>query len=187
VDWYSLFKFLHVAAAIVWIGAGIGLLVLGIAAKRAQDRQAYVNVIQQVTFLGPRLFVPSAIAALVTGATAAWLMWSLSYLWIWIGLIGFAATFATGNFLIRPRSEAVAELIAGHGYSEQARDAADEILTLAKFDYLMLFVVVADMVYKPALNDWPLLLVMVIALAAGGAFFLSPVLRKPAAVRAVAR
>jgi hypothetical protein len=42
---------------------------------------------------------------------------------------------------------------------------------------VLLFTVVADMVLKPDLGDWPVLLVMVIVLAAAGAVFLSPVMR----------
>lgn len=46
----------------------------------------------------------------------------------------------------------------------------------------MLFVVVADMVYKPSLNDWPVLIAFVIVLAAAGAYFLLPTVRKASAM-----
>jgi uncharacterized membrane protein len=178
VDWYTLFKFLHVAAAIIWIGSGFGLVVLGIAARRSPDRDAYLRVIQQVIFLAPRLFVPSSLAALVFGVLAAW-MWGLGWLWIWIGIIGFAATFSTGNFLIRPRADKIGAMMASQGYSDAAAtELGEEVLAIAKFDYLMLFVVVADMVFKPGWSEWPFLLVMILVLLGGATAFLMPVIRK---------
>lgn len=185
MDWGSLFKFVHVSAAIVWIGAGVGLIVLGIAARRATDRDGYIRVIQQVIFLAPRLFVPSSIAAFVSGALTAyfngWDLTTPSNLWLWLGLIGFAATFVTGNFFIRPRAERVEKIIAAEGVgSDRGYAVSNEVLLIAQFDYLMLFLVVADMVMKPSAADWPLLLAFAIVLIGGVAYFLAPVLRKPA-------
>ena len=177
MDWYTLFKFLHVSAAIIWIGSGFGLVVLGIAAKRSPDRDAYLRVIQQVIFLAPRLFIPSSIAALVFGVLAAWML-GFGMLWIWIGLLGFAATFSTGNFLIKPRADKIAAMVAGQAYSDAAKDLGEEMLAIARFDYLMLFVVVFDMVFKPGWGEWPLLLVMFLVLVGGAAAFLTPVIRK---------
>jgi hypothetical protein len=66
--------------------------------------------------------------------------------------------------------------------SDDAVAVGHELLQLSKFDYAMLFVVVADMVFKPVASDWPVLLLMALALAAAGVVFLAPVLRpRPAA------
>ena len=177
MDWYTLFKFVHVAAAIIWIGAGFGMVVLGVAAKRAGDRDASLRVIQQVIFMAPRVFMPASIAAFVFGLIVAFLgHWNA--LWIWLGLIGFAASFVSGNFLIRPRAEQFGMRYSTEGNSDALNDLGTELLSIAEFDYVVLFVIVADMVYKPSFSDWPLLLVMVIVLAAAGAYFLAPVVRK---------
>ena len=55
-----------------------------------------------------------------------------------------------------------------------------EILTIAKFDSVLLFVVIADMVLKPEGNDWAVLVVMAIVLLVAAAVWLTPVFRKPA-------
>lgn len=120
MDFYSLFKFLHVVSVIVWLGAGFLLVLLGAIAERSRNNPDFGRIVDQVAYLSPGLFVPAAISAFVFGALTAWLGWSLSYLWIWLGLVGFVATFVTGNFVLRPRSEAIAKVVAAEGYSDRA-------------------------------------------------------------------
>jgi uncharacterized membrane protein len=177
MDFYLLFKFLHVASAIIWIGAGIGLVVLGIAADRKTDRAEFIRVIRSISFLAPRVFVPTSLATLVFGLIVVFMRWSFTELWVWIGLVGFAATFLTGNFLLKPRADRVAEITAREGASDNAMDAGRELLQLSKFDYVMLLVVVADMVFKPVAGDWPVLLLMAVVIVGAGLAFLGPVLR----------
>jgi len=177
MDYYPLFKFLHVASVIIWLGGGFALVALGVAADRARSNEQLGRVIENVAFLSPRLFVPSSLAALVFGAITAYLAWSLSYVWIWLGLAGFAATFATGIFVAAPRSAALAKVIAAEGYGDAMAASGRELLAVVKFDFVMLFVVVADMVFKPAVNDWPVLLAFAIVLLAGATIFLTPILR----------
>jgi uncharacterized membrane protein len=178
MDWYSLIKLLHVISAIIWLGGGFALVVLGIAGDRARDDEAVGRIVDHVIFLTPRLLMPAAIGAFTFGAIATWMVWSLSYLWIWIGLVGFASTFVMGFFVLRPRSEAFGKVTAAEGYSDRAIAMARDLLAHAKFDYVMMFIVVADMVFKPSLNDWPLLIVFAGVLVAGAATFLLPAMRK---------
>jgi uncharacterized membrane protein len=177
-------KFLHIAAAIVWIGAGVGLMILGLAADRATDREAVLRIINSVMFLAPRVFVPASLATLVFGAAAAWMSWGFGTLWIVLGLIGWAATFVTGNFFLKPRADRVAAIMAKEGPSDSALALGREMLTLSKFDYVMLFVVVADMVFKPTLNDVPVLVAMAVVIVVSAIAFVVPVLRRPVLVPA---
>jgi uncharacterized membrane protein len=177
MDLYLLLKFVHVIAAVLWVGAGVGLCILGIAAAATSDRDAFMRIIRNVGFLAPRLFMPASVAAFVFGFAAAWMNWGFSMLWIWIGIVGYAATFTTGNFLLRPRAERIGALIARDGVSDEAFALGHELLQISKFDYVMLFVVIADMVFKPTLADWPVLAAMAIALVAAAMAFLPPVLR----------
>jgi hypothetical protein len=52
--------------------------------------------------------------------------------------------------------------------------ACREILTLAKFDLVLLFVIVADMVLKPQPDHWLTLVVMAVVIIAAAAVFLAP-------------
>jgi uncharacterized membrane protein len=169
---YDLVKFLHVSSVIVWIGAGVGLVILGIAADRANDRDALARIVGHVIFMAPRVFIPASGSTLLFGVIAAWLQWSFADLWVIVGLIGFAITFSTGNFILKPRAEKVGEIMAREGPSDAALTLGRELLSVAKFDYVMLFIVVADMVFKPSLQDVWLLVVMAIVLIAAAALFL---------------
>ncbi len=56
-----------------------------------------------------------------------------------------------------------------------------ELLSIARFDLVLLFTVIADMVFKPDPASWLTLLVMALALLAAGMLWLMPALsRKPA-------
>ena len=176
MGWYELLKFLHVAASIIWIGAGFGLVILGIRADKAKDNAEYGRIIQNVVYLGPRVFLPASASVLVLGVIMTFMVWGFAQLWIIVGLLGFAATFGTGNFIAKPRAEEISALMAKEGYTDEVMRQGRDLLSIAKFDYVMLFVVVADMVYKPAFNNWIVLLVMVAVLVAAGYYFLQPVL-----------
>ena len=177
MDFYLLFKFLHITSAIIWIGAGIGLVFLGIAADSRTDRAEFVRVIASISFIAPRVFVPTSLATLIFGLIVAFMDWGFADLWLWLGLAGFAATVLTGNLLLKPRADRVGEITAREGVSDSAVALGRELLRLCKFDYVVLLVVVADMVFKPTAGDWQVLLVMAIAIVAAGIAFLGPVLR----------
>jgi uncharacterized membrane protein len=180
MDLYLVLKFLHVVSAILWVGVGVGLCILGIAADARSDKTGSERIIQNITYLAPRLFVPASLAAFVFGFAAAWMSWGFQVLWIWIGIVGFAATFCTGNFLLKPRADRIAEIIAREGVSENALNVGRELLRISKFDYVMLFVVVADMVFKPVAGDWIVLSLMAAAIIVAGVGFLAPLaLRGP--------
>jgi uncharacterized membrane protein len=174
MDIYLFLKFLHVSSAILWIGAGVGLCLLGIAAETRSDRDQFMRIIGNVGFLAPRLFMPASIAAFVFGFGAAWMGWGFSMLWVWIGIVGYAATFTTGNFFLKPRAERIGALIAKNGVTDEAFALGHELLQISKFDYVMLFVVVADMVFKPVAGDWLVLALMAASVIVAGVTFLGP-------------
>jgi uncharacterized membrane protein len=178
-DWYAVFKFLHIAAAICWIGGGMVLMTLGILAERRKDTASYMTVIKQVTSLATVWFIPSSLATLIFGIVASAIGGLWSEAWVILGLVGFAATFATGNFLIKPTAERIEKLDA-EGHHAAAEADAHRMLQVSKFDYVMLFSVVALMVLKPGWGDIVTLGIIAVVIAAGGVLFLRPVLSQTA-------
>ncbi len=177
VSWFAVFKYLHVAFAIVWVGGGLGLVILGARAYRANNNADFTQVLLNVVYMSTHVFIPSALISLVFGILSAWSGWSFDWLWIWLGLIGFAATFALGGLVLGPRSGKVSALIAQGGVTPEVMKQGSEILKIAQFDMVLLFVVVADMVLKPGWANWITLIVMVLVLAGAGYYFLSDILR----------
>jgi len=181
MDWYSIFKFLHVAAAVCWVGGGVILMYLGILGGRARDVEAQMTVIKQTASLATTWFIPASLGTVVLGIITATIGGLWSEAWVVLGLLGFAATFSTGFFVIRPAADAIAKLET-EGKRDLAMLHGNKLLQVSKFDYVMLFTVIADMVLKPAWSDLVLLVVMAVVLIAGAVVFLLPALSaKPAA------
>lgn len=178
MGWYTVFKFLHVVFAIAWLGGGLAQILLGMRASRAGDDAESIRVIRDVIYLASRVFIPASAGALVAGVAMVLLGRHWSEEWIILGLIGFAATFATGNFIIKPRADRLIALHEAQGATPPVVALGQEILAIAKFDFVMLFTVVADMVFKPLWSDWFVVLAMVVVIVAAALLFLRP-LRGP--------
>ncbi len=89
---------------------------------------------------------------------------------------GFAITVVTGLLVIKPRAEKLLAAIKS-GRSAEVFGPGREIVRIAKFDYVVLFTVAANMVLKPGPADTVPLAVMAAVVLAAGALFLLPVFR----------
>lgn len=180
MDWYALFKFLHVAAAVIWIGGAFVMIVLGARADRAKNDAEIVAVVRQIAWAAERIYVPASVATLIFGLVAAWLGNLWGNLWVILGLVGVAATIALGVAVLTPRAKKVEATYAASGVTPSAVAICRDILTIARFDTVLLFTVVADMVLKPEMGDWVVLAVMAVVIVAAAAVWLTPAFRKAA-------
>ena len=178
---YTIIKYIHILGAIAWIGGGVTLCALGLFAVARNDESEMLRALQSVGVLANRWFVPASLITLVCGIAMAFIanLWGEG--WVVLGLIGFAATFVTGHFGLRP----LAMKISARAEAGDMAGAAAEgkrMLQIAKFDYTMLGMVVADMVLKPQWTDFIQLGVIAGVLVVGAALFLAPLAaRTPAA------
>ena len=182
MDWYVLLKLLHVVSAVIWIGGAFVMIMLGVKADRGKDDAEFVGVVRQVAWAGERIYVPASISTLIFGVATATVGGLWSNLWVILGLVGVAATITLGVAVLTPRAKKVETGFQAGGVTPAVVATSREILTIAKFDAVLLFVVIADMVLKPETNDWAILTVMVIVLLAAAAVWLTPVFRKRAAI-----
>ena len=152
---YEFLLFLHVAAAIVWVGAGFLIAMLIFGAERSGDRVKEAGHHQDVGWLAPRLFIPASMATLVLGVLVVIDgPWSFGDLWIVIGLVGWAISFALGFFYFKPEGERIAGLVAQHGPANAEADRRIRRLNVVdRVQLTILFLVVADMVIKPTGDD----------------------------------
>lgn len=147
---YDLLQFLHVAAAVIWVGSGFGLLTLLTVMKRSGDRQTLMAASQHVETLGPRLFGPASMATLLFGVLAV-LVGDIGFteLWIVIGFAGVAVALVATAFA-NASTKRLQAAVAEHGPDHpQVAASAARTNMLHVVQLVVLFFVVWAMVVKP--------------------------------------
>src|SRR4051812_6538231 len=106
---YEFLLFIHIGATVIWVGAGLAQLVIGQRYHRDGDRAAIQRFLADQEWLAQRVFIPASLTVVVLGIALVIQSdaWTFGYLWIVIGLIGFATPFVTGLFMIKPTSERI--------------------------------------------------------------------------------
>ena len=174
MDWYAIFKALHVLCAVGWAGGGLALVVLGIRAERSGDGAGLVQVLRDGLYVVPRVLLPSSLGAVVSGVVMLFLGQNWADTWILVGIAGFLLTFSYGNFFIKPLGDRMAAMADRDGPTPAVVVQCRDMLAFIKFDAVMLLTVVADMVLKPHADDWVTLLVMGLVAIGAGVIFLAP-------------
>jgi uncharacterized membrane protein len=141
----------HILGAIVWVGGGLMLSVIGLRARRSGDIGIIRDFAQTLAYVGLRLFMPAVLVLLVTGV---WLVLSgggnFGQLWVLLALGGFglALVIAVGYL-----SGVVVELerVASQTDASVAVVGALFGRWIAGWAIVMLVLVftVWDMVFKP--------------------------------------
>ncbi len=148
---YSVYKMIHVLAAVVWVGGGATLVVLVLLTERENDPRALAALARKIDFMATRIFVPSSLLVLLFGILMM-LKGDLDWgqFWVIVGLLGFAATFLTGVLFLTPQVKKFKGLAEEKGAEAPETQAIlQRLLLVARFDIAMLLLVVADMTAKP--------------------------------------
>ena len=172
---YDLLLFLHISLVTLWVGAGMLFHILGWRADRARDEAAMRQIFDDLVALGTRFFMPVSLLVLVFGILLVLDsdFWTFDMLWIVLGFVGFAITFLTGFLWIKPQSERIQRMIEQDGgMSPRAYASARRMIVFARLDYAVLYLVIADMVFKPTGDDTWTLVIFALILLGSAAFFL---------------
>lgn len=175
MDFYSIFKFLHVLAAMAWFGGGAIMLFMAILALSKDDEAAMMNVAGRMGGLGMTWFVPAAGLTLLFGAVVATIGGLWGDAWVVLGLVGAIASFVGGHFVLRPMGENAGKLMS-EGRVAEAAVYGRQLVRFAQFDYCNIIAIIALMVLKPGWSDPLALAVIYGALAVAGFLLLG---RKP--------
>ena len=147
---YELWLFLHISAAIVWIGGAVAAQVFGVLAKRAGDPARSAAFGQDMAFIGPKVFMPAALVVLVTGVLLTEDgNWPWSEPFVWLGLVGWTLVAFTGFAYLTRAMKGVGARIAAEGPSPALGAEMNRLVLIGRVLVLVLFVVVFVMVVKP--------------------------------------
>jgi uncharacterized membrane protein len=149
--WYFLFKWIHVTFAVIWIGGGSFLTILGVRAQRSGDTGEILIIARQAAFAGEKIFAPAGLIVFLMGiAMMINTDWGWGTFWIDAGLVGYAATFITGIAVLSPLAKQIQTTAAEKGPEHPDTIAViNKILLIARVDIALLLLVIADMVTKP--------------------------------------
>lgn len=150
MTWYEFWTFLHILAAMVWIGAATAIQVFGILTKRAADPAKTAFFARNVSLTVNRVLFPTALVVLAAGIglveTGDWdwdepfVLWGL-LLWTAVALVAF-------GFLGRALGSAGARL-AAEGPSPELALRFRNLTWLSRGLLLTLVVIVFLMTVKP--------------------------------------
>jgi uncharacterized membrane protein len=149
---YTLFKFLHIVGAIVWIGGVIAVNVLSVRIAREQEGAALAALSRQSRFYGVAVIGPAAGLTLIAGIVMIATSGLGAPLWVIWGFAALVVSMGLGATLIRRYGEELAAITAtAKPDASQVQALQQRLATLNTVNVLVLLSAVAAMVFKPAL------------------------------------
>lgn len=142
----------HVLATAVLVGGAFMLQVLAVLASRSPGPVEMVALARQASWIGPRVFLPSAAIVVLTGAgLASRLGYSFDEPFLLVGLGVIVATGATGPAYLAPESIRISGLIAAGGdATAEVRARVRRLFLVSRVELVLLVLAVAAMVVKPS-------------------------------------
>jgi uncharacterized membrane protein len=151
VNVYSVFKFVHVVAVIVWVGGVVTLTVLGARLARERNGVVVAALSRQAALYGRTILGPAAGITLVAGVvTAASGRISFGSLWLVWGLVAILLSMILGASLIRRATEQLSDVALTAAPGEPRLVVLRRrAVTLNLINLLLLLSAVGAMVFKP--------------------------------------
>ena len=167
---HQVYLLLHVLAAILWVGTGLGMAVLGGRVAAAGVPERMLEFARDSEWFGLRVFLPANLLVLASGVLLVHEDgWGYSPLWIRLGLAGFALSFVMGAALFGPHWPRLVALAEAEGIGAPAAQGRLRRLLFASYvDVGVLLGVVAAMTLKPGPSDRAVLAVVAALPVAGG-------------------
>jgi len=148
---YEWLMFLHVLAAMIWLGGLVTLGALATQVLRGGEPDAIARLVRSLRLVGPLVLAPAMVAVLGFGI---WLVldsdaWDFGQTWIWLALTLFAAAFLIGA-IFQSRAAIGAERAAAAGDESEAARQLRRWSWGMGLIVVLLVVITWDMVIKPA-------------------------------------
>jgi uncharacterized membrane protein len=147
---YEWLMFLHVLAAMVWVGGLVALLAFGRRTLREGDPGAVARFVGSLRVVGPTFLAPAAGLVLVLGI---WMVldndaWDFGQTWVWLGLALLVAAALVGAIFLSRAGLAAERAVQAADTTEAVRQLR---LWSVGIGVIVALLVVAtwDMVFKP--------------------------------------
>ncbi len=147
---YEIWLFVHITAAIVWLGGALAAQVFAALAKRSGDPARTAAFGRDISFIGLRIFLPSSIVVFISGVFVTEdRNWDWGEPFIVFGIVAWAlVSLIAFGYVLREMGRIGAQ-IAAEGPSPALVGRVNALVLLARVLILVLFVIVFMMVVKP--------------------------------------
>ncbi|MCW2955405.1 MAG: hypothetical protein JWO69_274 [Thermoleophilia bacterium] len=149
---YEVALFVHVLAAIVWVGGAATIQVLAIRTIGRDNALEIARFSGDAEVVGMRVFMPASLLVVLAGG---WMIydgpWEMSTMWVGAGMGLYLLSFLTGVGFLGPESGRISKLTSEHGPEHpEVQRRIKRILLVSRVELIWLVAVVALMVFKPA-------------------------------------
>ena len=150
---YEFLLTIHILAAVIWVGGGIAMHILGRRVLKRNDPQEIYKFSAEVNTVAMRLYAPMSLILLVAGILLVnEAGYEFSQLWITLAFIGWGFSFLVGVGYYGPQDKKLQALVAAEGSTAPGVVAnVRQALMVNSIEILILVLVVVDMTVKPGL------------------------------------
>jgi uncharacterized membrane protein len=143
--------FAHIAAAIVWLGGGVMLSLIGIRARQSGDLAVLREFARNLSYIGLRIFTPAVIVVLLSGIGLVLLNseFNFTQLWVLLALGGFILAFLIGGVYLSRSAIQLERAVSQNADLQTASQALSRWLVGYGVVLIVLVFVLWDMIFKP--------------------------------------
>ncbi len=148
---YELWLAVHILCAVLWVGGGVSVHVLGRWTAKSGDPERLIAFNHDAVKLGNLFYAPLSIVLIVAGVLLVEEVgYSYGDLWITLGFVGWLFSLLVGlGFYSQQTRKIDAAVAAGGPSSAEAQAGIRRILLVNSIEILLLVLVVIDMAVKP--------------------------------------
>jgi hypothetical protein len=152
---YEGMLYVHVAAAMIWIG---GATMLQFVALRARTRgpRGMEEFGSDMAWIGKHVMMPASLVVLACGIGLVADSWSFGADWVLVALVLYAVAFVAGVGYFEPEGARLGRAIAEGRVAEAQRRAA-RLTVVTRIELSLLYLIVFDMFFKPTFSDHALI------------------------------
>ncbi len=148
---YELYLAVHIVCAVLWVGGGVSVHILGRWVAKSDDAERLVAFNRDAVKLSNVFYAPLALVLIVAGVLLVEEVgYSYGDLWITLGFVGWLFSLALGLAFYPQQSRKIDAAVAAEGpLSQTAQAGINRILLVNSIEITVLVLVVIDMAVKP--------------------------------------
>jgi uncharacterized membrane protein len=149
---YELYLAVHILCAVLWVGGGVSVHILGRWVANTGDPERMVAFNRDAVKIGNVFYAPLAVVLIIVGVLLVEEVgYEYSELWIALGFLGWLFSLAVGLGLYAQQARKIeAAVVADGPTSVAAQEGIRRILLINSIEITVLVLVVIDMAIKPA-------------------------------------